>query len=243
MESLEKNDIDLSKLFNWGGSFDLYDVNNKLLMKVYIRLVSDEHLNRARVYGLRKSAELRKKLKTEGSDEKLAYIPDIEFVEKENVVEQLILFKIKDYTTQAFNELKFNVPKEPDSQAELEEMEKHQKEIDEFPEKRQDQIRNYITNLVDRDREKYYSLDLKTIFNEYEKYLIDQLCESEMVLKFREMCVYYGTYSDKEFKNKLFKDFSTFMSINSEIKDQLIDAYMSLEIGGENLKNLQEVTQ
>lgn len=243
MESLEKNDVDLSKLFNWGRDVDLYDISNKFLMKVYIRLVSDEHLNRARVYGLRKSAELRKKLRTENSDEKLAYIPDIEFVEKENVVEQLILYKIKDYTTQAFNELKFNVPKEPDSQAELEEMEEYQEKIDEFPEQRQDQIRDYITKLVDRDRDRYSSLDLNTVFNEYERYLVDQLCEAEMVLRFREMCVYYGTYSDKEFKNKLFKDFNTFMSINSEIKDQLIDAYMTLEIGGENLKNLLEVMQ
>ncbi len=64
MESIDRNDVNISILFNWGKEFILYDENRKELFKVYLRIIGDSDLNKAKVYALRKSAEMRKKLKS-----------------------------------------------------------------------------------------------------------------------------------------------------------------------------------
>ena len=76
MTFLEKSDINISTLFNWGKKFSLVDKNNTEIYEVYIRLVGDAEYGRSRVYALRKSSELRKKLNNLESDERIAFIPE-----------------------------------------------------------------------------------------------------------------------------------------------------------------------
>lgn len=236
MTSIERNEVDISKLFQWKKEVELLDLNGEIILKAFIRLVGDENLNKAKVYGLRKSAELRKKLKDSNSDECLAYLPEKEFVEKENIIEQLLFFKVRDYTSKAVNELTFNIPVEPNSDSTLEDQENYQNKIDGFPQDRNNQIKEYVTKLVDKDREKYLNISFDLIFKEYIDLMINQYCEAEMILRFREMCVFYGTFSDSELKNRLFESIEQFQDLPKEIKDQLVDSYLSLEIGGEDLK-------
>jgi len=236
-QSIERNDVDLSKLFSWGKSFKILDQDNQEQLEVFVRLVGDEDLNKARVYGLRKSAELRKKLKTEDSDERLAFLPDKDFLDKDVLVEQIVYFRIKELASRALNEVQFNISKEPASTASLEEQENYQKLIDNFPEKRELQIRESIEKEVSKERDKLNTFEFEYLFKEYEKNLINQICENEMLTRFREMCTYYGTYSDSRFKNRLFKSLEDFTNLTTEVKNQLISFYTSLELTGEELKN------
>lgn len=234
MTSIDKSDVDISKLFTWGKKFEITSNTGKI--DVYIRLIGDEDLNKARVYALRKSSELRKKLKEKDSDERLAYIPDIEYYDKDLLVEQLVLFRVKELATEAVSELQFNIPKEPDSRAGLEEQEKYQELIDKFPEEREVQIRKHIEQRVDKERELYKSKSLEELYRELERSLINQACESEMVIRFREMCTYFGTYSDEKFKKRFFSNLEQFSNLPSQIKNELMDSYLTLEISGEELK-------
>ena len=83
----EKSDVDISKLFHYGKKFDIQDRNGKKVLTVFIRIVGDADLNRARVYAIRRSAELRERLRSKESDESLAFIPPIESVEKNSLIE------------------------------------------------------------------------------------------------------------------------------------------------------------
>lgn len=236
--TVEKNDVDISKLFNWGLSFPIQDNNGKDLFKVYIRLVGDAELNRARVFALRKSAEFRKKLKTEDSDERLAFIADYDLIEKEELIQSLLLFNTKFLTSDAYKEVNITVKKEPSSDATLEEQEEYQQWVDNYPKEREEKIRAYVTEKLVKIQEELESKDKETLYKEFEKSLVNQLCENEMILKYRDMCAYLGTFKDSEYKEKFFKDFEEFENLPKEIKDQILEFYMALEIGGEDLKKL-----
>jgi len=243
MNSIDKNDVDISKLFRWGNQFKILDSMNNELLDVYIRLVGDAELNRARVYALRKSAELRKKLKDTESDEYFAYIPDKDLIEKDILIENILLYMTRELTLESFNEIKPPLPVEPASDASLEKQEEYQREIDEFPKKREALIRENVVKVLDRRREDLKNRDMDSLYNDFIKLLINQVCEDEMLNKFKEMSVYLGTYKDSEFKERLFKDFEVFENLPNEIKTQFLDNYSVLEISGEDLKKLREVTQ
>jgi hypothetical protein len=236
MISIEKNNINISKLFTWGKKFEISDNNGQRLSDIFIRIVGDEDLNKSRVYALRKSAEIRKKLKEIDSDERLAFIPEKTLEDKELYVENIVLSKMRDLASRATSELQFNIPKEPDSTATLEEQEEYQKLLDEFPQKREDQIRDSIKAELEKEREKISEKSLDDIFSEYERILISQVCETEMISKFRDMCVFFGCYSDRNFKNKFFDSIEEFQNIPTDIKSQLLEFYSELEINSEDLK-------
>lgn len=242
-KSIDKNDVDISKLFHWGSKFTLKDRFGKELIEVYIRLVGDADLNRARIYALRKSADLRRLLKDENSDEKIAYIPTIDALTKEQLMDALILFLTRSITMDAIRAIQVKLPAELDSDATLEEQEKYQKEVDNYPITREERIREYVENKVEEKRKEFSKKDKEFLYDEYQRFLVDQLCESEMISKYREACIFYGTFEDFRYKNRLFSDMEEFENLPKEIKDQLLDAYNSLELGGEDLKKLQEVMQ
>ena len=125
----------------------------------------------------------------------------------------------------------------------LEEQEEYQQFVDSYPELRNIEIRKYLEEKLKDKEEELNSRDKEDLFKELIRYLIDSLCENEMMLKFKEMCTVLGTFIDNEFKQPLFKDFDEFDNLSKVIKDQIIESYLSLEIGGEDLKKLLEVTQ
>lgn len=243
MKSIDKNDVDVGKLFNWGSKFEILDSKENILLEVYIRIVGDAELNRARVYALRRSAELRNKLKDSDSDERIAFIPNIETLDKENIVETTLLYLVRDITMDTIKEIRPPLPVEPSSDSSLEKQENYQKEIDEYPKKKDSLVRERVEQILELKRQELLGRDMEVLYKEFERSIINQLCEDEMITKFREMCAYLGIYKDINFKELLFSDFKEFENLPKEIKDQFLDHYNTLEISGEDLKKLLEATQ
>jgi hypothetical protein len=236
MQSIDKNDVDISRLFSWGKEVELKDQSGKPLATVYVRLVGDADVNRARVYSLRKSAELRKKLRTEGSDERLAFMPELAYADKGNIVEMIVANSVSDLARDAVKSLDLQMPVEPGTDAGLEEQEKYQAEIDAWPEKRQKKIEDVIMRRVEGERERLRNLPDEKLHALYESKFIDTFCEAEMNSRFVEMCVYRGSYFDPEYKKPLFKSLEEFLDLPSFIREQLSNAYLSIDINVEDLK-------
>jgi hypothetical protein len=243
MQSIDKNDVDISKLFKWKKDINILDDNGDIIKKVYMRIVGDAEINRARVFALRRSAELRKKLHTPDSDEALAFLPDIDLVEKEVFIENILLYWTKEFTQDAIRELKFNLPSEPHSEATLEEQERHQQLIDEWPENRTNAIRDYVTSRIELKREEINQATKEHIYREYIKLTINRLCEEEMVRKYREMCAYFSLYSDPSYQKHLFESYDDFDNLSSDLKSTLVSEYLDLELDGEELKKSPEAEQ
>ncbi|NMC34397.1 MAG: hypothetical protein GYA36_18385, partial [Veillonellaceae bacterium] len=145
MYTPEKNDIDITKLFQWGKEASIF-TNGVESLKYFVRLVGDAELNRARVYSIRESSRLRKLLRTAGTDEREAFIGDINFMEKDNLIEYIILTKTKEFVQTAYETVNVPFPKEPKANAKLEVLEKYQAEIDDYPNK----VSKEATKLVEK---------------------------------------------------------------------------------------------
>jgi hypothetical protein len=234
MESIDKNDVDISRLFQWKTKVSIEFMGKEL--DVYLRLIGDAETNRARVFALRKSAEMRKLLRDENSDEKLAYLPESGVVQKNELIQGLMVLYTKEAGNEAVKSLSYNIPTEPQSDDSLEKHEEHQQKIDEFPQWREDAIKEFITDRVTEYGEKLKNKSYDEIYEEYTYSLIDQLCELKMLTKYREMCVFYATYKDENLTERIFDTFDVLENLPGEVKNQLIDEYNTLEISGEDLK-------
>lgn len=235
MPVVEKNDVNIERLFAWSKEHTIITPEGKEV-KVYIRLLGDADLNKARVMALRRSSELRKALKDPDSDERVAYIPYQEELSKDILVSSIVALTMRESTQQIIRELSMKVPKEPASDATTEELEKYQKEVDEYPEKREKAIRERLDKLLAKRREEYEELEEDNLYSIYLGVLIKELCEQELLKRFKEYCVFFGTYSDRKLTKRFFNDFSSFDNIPSNIKDDLTDTYSLLEIESEELK-------
>lgn len=234
MFSPDKNDVNISKLFTWCKDFDLDTTEGTI--KIYMRLVGDADLNLARVYSLRHSAELRKKLKDLDSDERVAYIADKEILSKEELVNYALLEMTRQFTLEATKEVTLPFPKEPDSDAPLEKLEKYQKELDTYKDRLSVEIEKKVRIRVERERKHLDKLSFDELYNNYATSVINSLCEMEMYTRFKEFNVYSACYKDPDFKEKLFNSVEEFGNLPKDIKEQFIQRYEGLEIDIDELK-------
>jgi hypothetical protein len=239
----EKNDVDISKLFNWGKEFEITDNVGKVIAKVYIRLVGDAELNQSRVKALRNSAQLRKSLRTQGSDENLAYIPDLDSIDSHNIIEVILNNEVSSITREVMYSLDIPLPKEPRSDSSIEEQEKYQEEVDKYPAKRNKILLDRVNKQLDKKRKEYSTKTKEELYKILTNIIIDKLCEEHMMKSFKEWCTYFGTYKDKDFKYRLCKTFDEFSNLAPEFKEQLINGYDSLDLVSDDLKKLPEATQ
>jgi len=235
MTIVERNDVDISRLFSWSRECILTGLKGKDI-KVYLRLLGDADMGRARVMALRKSAELRKSLRDLDSDDRLAFIPLKEEFGKEQLVDSILILTMRDSTKQAMKDVVLPRPKDPGSDASLERIEKFQAEVDEYPKKREEAIRKEITDLMEKQRKELMEQDENKLYTTYVNVLINDLCESELLSRFKESCIFFGAFSNKKLTEKFFSSFDEVDNLPTEIKEKLMDEYQLLEIESEELK-------
>jgi hypothetical protein len=231
----EKNDVDISKLFEWSKPYTI-KTNKGKNVKVYVRLIGDADINRARVFSLRKSAELREKLRTVGTDERLAFIASPDSHNHEKIVEVCSILNMREITQDAIRDVRLPLPVEPHSDSSTERKEKYQKEIDDYPKKREILVNEYVKNALDKKRESFSKLTDEQLAIEYESSMIAELCEQEILRMFREYCIYSGTYKDSKFTKKFFSSFEEFDNLPPTTKDEFISFYTMLELDVSQLK-------
>ena len=240
MEFVEKNDVDISILFKWGTPVPMKDAFDNTIEILYVKLIGDADTNRSRTFALRESAKLRALLKTPGSDERVAYIPDWKSMKNSSLTELVIQFKLREYVQKVTKNLLMPLPDEPDSDSSLESHEEYQKKVDEWPKIREDKIRDELQKVVDEERKYLKSIGKGELALEAENAIIAELCEQRMYDAFQASVLTFATFSDQEYKNKYFKSMEEFEALISDFKDQLFKAYNSININTENLKKLPE---
>lgn len=236
MISPEKNDVDISKLFNWNTKCIILGVDGISTIEVYIKLVGDADWNIARVKSLRASAELRRKLNDPESDEHLAYIPIKDDVEKEGLIHMMLVLEMSDFRQQVIKDFSMPFPKEPGQDAELEDLEEHQKEVDNYEEKRQEVIKEELEKLLERKKKQYSKVSFDNLYKDYVKTLINALCKEELNRVFLSYTTYVGTYKDENFTERYFKSYEEFDNLPTVIKNQLLGEYADLDIKIYDLK-------
>ncbi len=239
---IEKGDVSISSLFRWTTEVSILNGQGEEALKVFMRLLGDKDINQARVYGLRSSAELRKRLRTKGTDENIAFISEIPSRDREALEAGIKLLRLSDLANIARRNAVIQFPKEPDSEATLEEQEKYQVEVDEFPGKYSALVEKELEKLVKQETKNLKKLKIAELRDEYTETMIEYVCKQEMDRKFLDKTVFFATYKDDNYKKKSFTTFEEYDNSAPEVKEQLKTAYNDLELGISELKKLPEVT-
>ena len=239
----EKNDVDISKLFDWGKVFVVEGVNGEEEALVYMRLLGDADVNKARVYALRKSAELRKTLSDPDSDIRWATIRQIDAMELNDIVNYILVFSMREITNQAIKTVSVPLPKQPKANAKLPTLEKYQKEVDEYPAKRAEALNKFIKQEVDKLKSFLEKEPKEVLYKKYVNTLIDEFCEREAIRAYSDMEVYLGCYQDENYTIRFFDSFEKFDNLDEKIKAEFKAAYDKLGIGMPELKKLREATR
>ena len=235
MPIVEHNDVDLSKLFLWSKETTIKGAKDKEI-KVYLRLLGDADINRARVMALRKSAELRKAMRDTESDERLAFVPELVEIEEGMLTEYIILYTMRDLTKKAMQDVVIPKPKDPGSDATTERLEKYQQEVDDYPKTREKAIGDLLKKLIDARRIELNLKPVEELYNMYINVLINELCEQELMDRFKDYCLLFGTYSDKKLTTRLFSSFEEVDNLSRDVKIHLKEEYELLDVETESLK-------
>lgn len=243
MTIVEKNDVDISKLFHWSKKFLVEDESGNTVGEFYMRLLGDADNARAKVHSIRRSADLRAKLRDESSDEYVVTFSNIETLEKERLVQLLLVFNLRPISQKALKEVKVKLPKQPRSDASTEDMEKYQKEVDLYPIRREEALKEFMEKESKKLEKEYLKLSEQELVSKVKTAMINDLCEDELLKTYREMAAYLGTFRDEQLKEQLFESIDSFRNLPSYIKAQFVNAYQSLEMSGEELKKLREAAR
>jgi len=242
MMDIDKNNVDLSQLFKWTSDVVIRDAASTEITTVYMRLVGDEKINRARVFALRESAKLRKSLRTPGTDEYEAFMAEALANTKKDLTVAIGLLNLGTLMREARNDVSVPFPVPPSADASLEEQEKYQAEIDVYPEIYNEKVSERLQEILKREAVELKKLSKAELKEEYEITMISYVCEQHMLRNFQDRCIYFGTFKDEARTQLAFSSWDEYNDSALMVKEQLRDAYAELEMGTEDLKKLPEAT-
>lgn len=229
---------DLVDLFRWNKQVDIKDKDKNVVATVFIRLVGDIDYNQAQQHALLISRKLRKALKNTDSMEHQSLFLDIDDRNRDDLTLGVLLSEMSNFRDMAVAELGdiFKVS-ELSLNPTLEDKEQHQEAEEKLVQDKFDKIKSKMEEISNKRKLELEVLpteDLKKLFIDSN---INMKCIEEFSEAFRDYCVFAGTYKDQEFKTKVFIGFDDYRNTSPNLKKQLLDAYLELEISGEQLKN------
>lgn len=243
MRSAEKNDVDITGLFRYKTEVEIKDELTGDSAKFYLRIIGDADLNRARVFGLRKAAQLRKELQDPESDFREAYLTEQEdMLSKEILVESILLLNVAELQREIVNMTNVQEPRAPKSDASQEEHEKFQTAVDNYEGEYRKEYNKNARKVETRERKRLQKMEEDELYVLYEGGVINRLATEEMTTKYYEMSVYLGTYKDSEYKVRAFGSYEDFDNASPFLKERLMEQYRYLELGMLELKKSQEAT-
>ncbi len=244
MRSAERNDVDITKLFRYKTEVEVKDELTGDSGKFYLRIIGDADLNRARVFGLRKAAQLRKELKDPESEIREAYITEYKHIlSKDLLLESILIMRTSEMQREIVSMTDVPEPRAPKSDAPQEKHEAFQLEVDTYEAKYRKEYGKNARKIEKRERKALENIGEEELYAIYEGTVIDRMCTEEMTTRYYEMCVFMGTYGDSNYKKRAFSGFEEFDNASSHLKDRLMEQYRSLELGMSELKKLPEATE
>jgi len=238
LTNIEKNDVDISKLFAYKSEITILPPGLERPVVFYQRVVGDSIQGQAKVYALRKGAELRENLRNPKWENKKAYIPNFSKMKKDEVINIIVALSLQELSIEAINETQVTEPKEPDGNSTLEEQENYQKEIDDYPDRYGKQVAKSLETKVDVLKKALNQVSKDLLIGKYEEALINQLVSNEFTKHFQDYVTYHGTFNSDEYVNRIFKSMEDFTSSPTELRKALISNYNKLELKSQDLKKL-----
>jgi hypothetical protein len=227
----------LSKLFKWSKKVDIRDSSDNIVATVFMRLIGDADFNEAREQALASSKKLRRDLKNPQSLAYTGAFADIEFVDKDDMINNVIISEMNVYRDEATKLFPEKDLPEPPETSDLESQEEYQDKVKTIRDERVKSISEHMDKRFEERRVELEKETLEVLKKDYIRAVINNRANQEFMDTFQDYCVFKATYSDEAMKKPEFSSFDEFVNCAPQVKDQLIRAYLTLEISGEELKN------
>lgn len=226
----------LSDLFKWEKEVEIKN-GEQVVGKAYIKIVGDVEYQEARRYALKRSRQIRAKMRDVTSDEYASNFADIDSFTQAELINGIIIGELPDYRDSVMLDIPIeNDPELPDDPT-LEDQEEYEAKLESMGKERTQKITDAMNKMGEDRRaelEKLPTDELKTL---YITSVSNSRAMEEFSRVFREYQIYKGVYEDKKCTKPAFDSYEDFAGSSFQLKDQLTIAYTSLEISGEDLKN------
>jgi len=234
----------LNELFKWTGELTIRDkdgepvIVRKRSLVLHQRIIGDSDLGLARKMALKASRELRKELKDETSNSFAAMIPDYEDIEDGVLANMVILASSPEIRRAAIDQAdRPREPLEPDQDASLEVQEDYETELEEYKTAINEAIDTKVGELIQARSEELKELSRVELTKLFLESTVRSICQAEMLRTFNSWCSYLGTYRDRKYTTRAFASYAEFADAATELKSQILNGYLMLEIAGTDLKN------
>ncbi len=233
--TIEKNDVDISKLFSYT-SETLLPLPNGDTITIYQKLNGDAQTNRARVHALRESSKLRDNLNDINWKDRGAYIPSIRKFKKDEIVDLILSLQLRDISATAIGST--NIPEKPelDGDATLEEHEERQEYIDGYEKKFSKEVGKKVETELKKRGMRLNKIKKDLLIKSYESVVINQHATETYTVAYISMNTYFGTFTDEACTQGVTKTYKDFLDIPTVIRDVLLEGYSALEINSVELK-------
>lgn len=228
---------DLANLFRWKREVNIFSATGSSIATVYVKLVGDKDWQEARIKALKKSRSLRVRLRDTGSEVHEANFDGMYSMTIDELVTGIVFSEISDYRDAAVLEMGAELMPELMENPTLEDQEEHQEDTDQAKNDRIKLLTEKIEAKTEERREELKDTPREELEKMYISSLINMRCQEEFTNAFREWCIFKGTFSDKKYVKPAFDTWEEFENAAPPLKNQLLSAYTSLEISGEDLKN------
>lgn len=226
----------LSDLFRWSKKLEIKE-GDRVLDTVYLRLVGDADFQDAKNVSLKASKALRMKLKNIETEEYQASFSDLETLSREELAMGIVYGEITDYRDEAIVKNPEKMLPELSDNPTLEEQEEYEDLIEKIRTDRTTTLASYIEKRTEERKAELLEEEDDRLRELYHYAIINLKCNEEFTNVFRSYQIYKGTFKDAKFKELAFDSFDDFKSCSPQLKEILLQAYINLELSGDDLKN------
>lgn len=220
----------LSKLFKWKKQIQYEGVD------FYLRIVGDQTIEDTRQAALLESRKMRKALRDKNSNEYLVHLDPMHDLDDEELMAAIVLAAARDvyrdYTAVTPKPILDPLGDHPS----LEEQEQHQ----EAQQKRDEDYIKHVQEYVESWRQKFMEGLQKAprdvLERQYAKYRTDAVCEQIFNKTFEDYLVSASVYLDEHYTQRAFT-YTEFRELPNEVREVFRDAYTSMNIDPDDLKN------
>src|SRR5690606_14682432 len=129
---------------------------------------------------------------------------------KEELVDLIVAYNTRELATNLLGEIQVPYPKEPKGDATLEEQEEYQRQVDGYSKKFEEAFKPQLIRRVESLKKSLDKLSLEELTKAYERDLIKEACNLRHFETYREWCILFGTYQDKDMTTRLFESYEQF---------------------------------
>lgn len=211
---------------------------------VYIRLIGDDDLEKSHKAARLASSDIRAQLRDPSTELYRDRVAPIITESRETCIEIIQSARSSNLDAEARSAVvRPDLPDleefaiDPDAPT-LEEQEKMDTEVNALNTKYEEDVKDYVSVRTNQILDELKPLTDAEVAAQAAIEIVNITALAEFFTELMTQKIVRGAYTDKTFKEKAFDSFEEFRNADKNIKDQLISAYLKLEIDPEQLKNL-----